>query len=97
MIQLKAILIEKWVNSYLIDMRAKEKVILVLYMLLVFIDGDHFNRVNLIWFRILVIVRMDGVWNSWEIESWRSYIRSQYLTLYDFWLCQEVMCKWSLL
>jgi hypothetical protein len=49
-------LIGKRVNSDLIDMRAKEKVILVLYMLLVFIDWDHITWINLIWFRILVII-----------------------------------------
>ena len=40
-------------------MNTKEKVILVLDLLLVFTDQDHITRINLIWFIILVIVRMD--------------------------------------
>ena len=61
-------LIGKRVNLDLIDMRVKEKVILVQHMLLVFTSRDHITWIDLIWFRILVIVRMDWVWNSWEIE-----------------------------
>jgi hypothetical protein len=41
-------LIGKRVNLDLIDMRVKEKVILVLYMLPVFINRDHITRINLI-------------------------------------------------
>jgi len=41
MIQLKGILLGKQVNSDLIDMSAKEKVILVLHMLLLFTGRDH--------------------------------------------------------
>ena len=41
MIRLKGILLGKRVNLDLIDMRAKEKVILVLHLLLVFTDRDH--------------------------------------------------------
>jgi hypothetical protein len=37
----------------------KEKIILVLYLLLVFTDQDHIARINLIWFIILVIIRID--------------------------------------
>jgi hypothetical protein len=59
MIRLKEILLGKRVNSDLIDMSTKEKIILVLHLLLVFTSRDHITWINLIWFRILVIVRMD--------------------------------------
>ena len=41
MIRLKEILLGKRVNSDLIDMSTKEKIILVLHMLLVFTSRDH--------------------------------------------------------
>jgi hypothetical protein len=41
MIRLKEILFGNQVNSDLIDMSAKEKVILVLHLLLVFTSRDH--------------------------------------------------------
>jgi hypothetical protein len=41
MIRLKKILLEKRVNSDLIDMSAKENVILVLHLLLIFTGRDH--------------------------------------------------------
>jgi len=61
-------LLEKWVNSDLIDMGVKEKVILDLHSILVFTSRDHIIWINLIWFKIPVIIRMDWVWNSWGIE-----------------------------
>ena len=47
MIRLKKILLGKRVNSDLIDMRTKEKVILVLHLLLVFIGRDYITRICL--------------------------------------------------
>jgi hypothetical protein len=40
-------------------MNTKKEVILILHLLLVFTSQDHITQINLIWFRILVIVRMD--------------------------------------
>ena len=68
MIRLKEILLGRWVNSDLIDMRAKANLILVLHLSLVFTGRDHITWIDLIWFRIFVIVRMDWGWNSWGIE-----------------------------
>ena len=68
MIRLEGMLLRKWVHSDLIDMSVKEKINLVLHPLLVLTSRDHIIWINLIWFRIPIIIRMDWVWNSWGIE-----------------------------
>ena len=67
-IRLKGTLLGKRVNSDLIYMKTKEKASFGLHLLLVFIGQDHLARKSLKWFKILVIVKIDWVWDFWGIE-----------------------------
>ena len=67
-IRSKGTILWKQVNTNIIDMRAKERVSFGLHLLLVFTSQNHLSRRSLKWFRILVIVRMDWVWDFSGIE-----------------------------